>query len=40
MKIESIEAAFAEIEKKQERVPVEAIEFLQACETNDIITEK
>jgi len=40
MKIETIEAAFAEIEKKQERVPVEAIEFLHNCETDDVIIEK
>jgi len=40
MKIETIEAAFSEIEKKQEQVPIEAIEFLHNCKTNKLITDK
>jgi len=40
MKIETVEAAFLEIDRSQERVPVEAIEFLQSQESNDVITQK
>jgi hypothetical protein len=40
MEITTIEEAFKEIEKKQERVPVEGIEFLYNHETNEKITNK
>lgn len=40
MTIETIEQAFVEIEKKQEKVPWEAIEFLRSHDKNEKIAEK
>ena len=40
MRISTIEEAFKEIEKKQEFVPIEAIEFLYNHEQNEKITNK